>query len=800
MKSAPANKPHALALALMAALAGLAAPAVRAGEDGSAVASLDAGALDPAAALAQAAMAPQTLYLDIVLDGRVVRALVRFRREDGRLFVLPDELELAGLDLPPALPLDGEGRVALDAVPGLQVEYDQALQRVTLIPAAQLRPMQRLGYRRPGPVRAQRDHGLLLDWDAYARSFGGSRTLAVGSGLRWFGRFGTLEINGVSRFGDGGTDGWSRLDTTWSWSDPARMQTWSAGDVVSGGLGWSRPVRLGGVQWRRNFGVRPDLIVYPLPEFAGDATVPSSVELYVNNVRQYSREVDPGPFVINNFPRVVGSGQAVVVVTDALGRQTQTSVPLYVDYQRLAPGLSDFSIEAGVLRRGFGVDSTDYGNDLVASASWRRGLDDAVTIEAHGEVGPGLALAGAGFAWSPDTRFGVLTAAYAHSGGDSDGHQVDLGYQWFGQRMGFDLHARRASAGYRDLGTLDGGSLPLREQDRASLWFRVPHGSLSLSWLHYRDGRGFAGSDLDADVSSRVVSLGLSQSYKHFSLSASAFRDSRAGHGLSLSLSIPLGDDLHASLSADRGDDRTDVTASLRRSPPYAGGWGWQLQAGDDGDGQASARYRGGYGEVWVGVDRVAGRSGGFAQGNGSVVLMDGEVFASRRISDAFAVVSTNGVADVPILYENRVAGHTNDDGYLLLAELRGWQDNRVGIDPDGLPANLEVPAIERLVTPADHGGVRVEFALEPIRSAILVLHDADGEPVAAGTRVTRADGSQAIVGFGGELWLQDYVDGEMLRWTGEDRQCGAAAPRLPAGAVLPRLGPLLCEPGRKGP
>jgi hypothetical protein len=34
---------------------------------------------------------------------------------------------------------------------------------------------------------------------------------------------------------------------------------------------------------------------------------------------------------------------------------------------------------------------------------------------------------------------------------------------------------------------------------------------------------------------------------------------------------------------------------------------------------------------------------------------MDSQVFASRRISDAFAVVSTNGVADVPILYENRV-------------------------------------------------------------------------------------------------------------------------------------------------
>lgn len=794
-----AARPTALALALMAVFITLASVQARAATAaGGVMASLDNDPL----AQPEALQGTRTLYLDIVMDGRVVAALVRFSVDGERLSVAADELRALGLALPAGAVEDAEGRVALDTIPGLGVRYDPVLQQVELLPGAGLRQARQLGYRTPTPVAVTRDHGMALDWDVFARGIADSHTLSLGTGARWFGRFGTLEVNGVSRAGDGGGDAYARLDTRWSFSDPERMWTWSAGDVVSGGLGWSRPVRLGGVQWRRDFGVRPDLIVYPLPQFSADATLPSSVELFVNNVRQFGGQVDPGPFVLSDFPRVVGAGEALIVVTDALGRTTQTSVPLYVDYQRLAPGLSDFSLEAGVLRRGFGLDSSDYGDEPVASGSYRRGMRDDLTVELHGEAGPGLQLGGAGLAWSPLNRYGVVTASVAHSNGDGDGsgsgsgRQAAVGYQWFGQNAGFDVYAQRASAGYRDLGTLDGGTPPLRAQDRASLWFGIPRGSLSLTWLRYRD-RG----DFNPDgIASRTVSLGVNQTFgRYFAVSASAFDDDRAGHGFSLSLSIPLGGDFDASLSADHRRGDTDLSASLRRNAPYQGGWGWQAQVRDDGDGQLAGMYRGRAGEVTLGVDRIADRTGGFAQGNGSLVWMDGQTFTSRRISDAFAVVSTNGIADVPILYENRVAGSTNAEGYLLLAELRGWQRNRIAIDPDGLGANLDVPAIERLITPADQSGVRVRFGLEPVRSATVLLHDADGKPVAAGTRVQRADGSAAIVGFEGELWLERYIDDERLRWTRTGVDCAATMPPLPdpaqAGAPS-RLGPLSCNRG----
>ena len=778
LSSAARGRPSALVLAVAAVL-GAPGGMARAG----AAAGLDEPAPNRATALSAATHSEQVLYLDIVMDGRVVRPLARIVRIGERLLADPTALVEIGLVLPPSVPTDALGRVALDQVPGLRARYDQSLQQIVLTPELALRQRQDLGYRPPGPVSVRRDQGMVLDWDAYARAVDNQQTLALATAARWFGRLGSVQISGVSRAGDGGSDAYARLATTWSYSDPRRLWTWSAGDVVSGGLAWTRPVRLGGVQLRRNFGVRPDLIVYPLPQFSADATLPSAVELFVNNVRQYSDQVDAGPFVLSQFPRVVGAGQAVVVVTDALGRSTQTSVSLYVDYQRLAPGLTDFSLEAGVLRRGFGVDSNDYGQDPVASASWRRGLRNDFTVELHGETAAGLRVGGGGLAWSPLARFGVITANLTESRGDWRGRQHGVGYQWFGPEAGLDLYTQRASPGFRDLGTLDGGSPPLREQDRVSLWKSIPQGSLSLTWLRYRDHE---------DVPSRTISLGVNRSFGQVAFSANAFDDERAGRGVSLSLNVPLDIRHNSSYSVDHRPGNTDFTAAVRREAPYAGGWGWEAQARDSGDGQLSARWRGDVAEAWFGIDRVADRFGGFAQGNGSLVLMDGQGFASRRIGDAFAVVSTNGVPDVPILYENRVAGRTNDAGYLLLADLRGWQRNRLAIDPDALPASIEVDRIEQLVTPADRSGVQVKFALERVSSATVLLHDALGAVVEPGTRVRRADGGDAIVGFDGELWLERYLPGETLRWPSAAGACSVTAPvMVEAGG---RVGPLICK------
>ncbi|MFD2137447.1 hypothetical protein ACFSLT_23805 [Novosphingobium resinovorum] len=105
------------------------------------------------------------------------------------------------------------------------------------------------------------------------------------------------------------------------------MTTYEAGDLVTRTLPWSNAIRLGGVQVSRDFAVRPDVVTYPVPAFAGEAALPSSVQLFIDNHEAFGGSIQPGPFVMNPLPQINGAGQASIVVTDALGRQVATQVP-----------------------------------------------------------------------------------------------------------------------------------------------------------------------------------------------------------------------------------------------------------------------------------------------------------------------------------------------------------------------------------------------------------------------------------------------------------------------------------------
>jgi outer membrane usher protein len=735
----------------------------------------------------------QALYLEVFVGDQPTHLIAHLEWRGGRLSATAAELAELGVKVPDDAPRDAEGWIALDDLTGLGHRYDEPNQRLVLAVPISLRPEQRLGYGTPQAVDAERGHGLVLNYDAYARSLDASRTLAVGTSLRWFGRAGTLEATGVSRAGGEAATGYERLDTRWTYSDPKRMLTWTAGDLVGGTLAWTRGVRMGGVQLRRNFAVRPDLITFPVPRFAGQAAVPSTVELLVNGVEQFGAPINDGPFVLDAFPRLTGAGQATLVVRDALGRATRTTVSLYADSQRLAPGLTDFSVELGVRREGFGSGADAYGSDLVGSGSWRRGIVDALTLEAHGEFAPDLRLAGIGAVWSPARRFGLVTASVARSehAGQS-GTQATIGYQWVGPRFGFDLFSQHASRDYVDLGTVElapeNAEHLVVAQQRASFWLPLRRGNVALSVLRTRQVDG-----------SRDGLRTLSWSYslpRNVSASLSAFASDDAGHGVGISLSVPIGA-IDTTLSVDRVDGRTQAVASVRRTAPWEGGWGWDAEAGDQGGGfaQASANVRGRYGEAWFGVDHRAHVTGAFAQASGALAFVGGHGFAGRRIDDAFAVVSTQGVPGVPVLYQNRRYGVTDHRGLLLVPGLLGWQRNRLAVDPDALGADYRLGVLEQERVPAEGTGLRVDFAVARLHPALVALRDADGKPLAAGLEGHLGD-AVVLVGLDGEAYVENATPGAVLTVPMAAGTCRYTLPASVAGnnEPMPRLGPLSCE------
>lgn len=759
------------------------------------------------------------LYLEVVLNQQPTGQLAHFNLRDGQLWASRATLQQFGF----ILPLAGADPMALNQLPGVVVNYDASRQQVAITTPLSLLALKtaELNATDDGEVpQATASPGVLLNYDLYGTADEHhSGNLSAYTEIRAFSGAGVLSNTALTQLSRLPGEGWRnqsvRLDTSWQTSFPEKLLTLRLGDTLTGSLNWSRATHIAGVQLSRNFDLQPYRVITPVPAFLGQATVPSAVDLYVNGIKQYSGNVAPGPFRLNSVPTINGSGNAQVVLTDALGRSTTIDFPFYTSGQLLQQGLSDWSTEFGVVRQDYGQNSFSYGHDPVASGTWRHGVSNGFTAQAHGEATAGLAAAGIGGSWLLGADAGVLSASLAGSSGHSTrGGQYNLGYQWRRGPFNFSIDSTRTRGDYRDVASRYGVPPP-SITERALIGMSTSHlGSFSLSYLHLR----YAGNpglpspvafgptqgnfDYIASQDSRYASAFWFRSFAHsisVNFGANQNLDDHRDRSLFLGFSMSLDNRTQLSASAQRDRGRDSFTVSADHAVPSEGGFGWRAQGrsgNNQSGGLAEIGYRGDYGQINTGVNAFGDSRYAYASGNGALVWMGGGLFASRRIDDAFAVVSTDGVADVPVKLENRVIGRTNHAGMLLVTPLNAWQKNQVAIDPMDLPADVQIDHVKTIATPSDRAGTLVRFGITPMRAASIILHDAAGKPVPVGSpahlRGQKDTGS--LVGFDGAVYLDTLSAHNTVEVTTHTGICRASFDYHKQGDTIPEIGPLLCR------
>jgi len=241
-------------------------------------------------------------------------------------------------------------------------------------------------------------------------------------------------------------DRFIRLDTNYTLDQPEKLTTLRLGDAISRpATTLGRPVRFAGIQYGTNFRVQPGLITAPLASLSGQAAVPSMVDLYINNVLQSSQAVPPGPFSITTPPMIAGDGEIVMKIRDISGREELISGRFYSTPYLLAPGLSEFSFEAGTLRNNYGLPEDRY-SSLFSSASYRRGITEKFTAEfgAQGSTdGPKNILA-SGIRLVPS--IGLFNLAVGMSNSESGmGSQFAAGFERRSGPMSVSLRTEHAN-------------------------------------------------------------------------------------------------------------------------------------------------------------------------------------------------------------------------------------------------------------------------------------------------------------------------------------------------------------------
>ncbi|MBI2717901.1 MAG: fimbrial biogenesis outer membrane usher protein [Rhizobiales bacterium] len=749
---------------------------------------------------------PVSLQLEVRLNGYPANVIAAFALlPDGQLASARSELTDIGILVPGDGPPDE--LIRLNSIAGVTYVYDEAAQSIAIeLPDGSRAAKTIDGAGKGDLLMPASSTGAVVNYTAHGSAnynIPNSTTAVDGANLsldaRAFSRFGALRQTGIV-----GTTTFSdftalRLDTNWTWSDPGSLRTYQLGDIISGGLAWTRPIRMGGIQVRRNFGLRPDLITMPLPQIDGSAEVPSTVKVFVGGIETYSSDVSPGPFRIENLPVYTSSGTARVVLTDATGREIDSEQEFFTSPDLLKKDLYDFSLEAGVARTGFGSESFGYDN-AAAAASLRYGLADMMTAEFHAEAQRDLIDVGVGSLVSAG-RFGLFNAAIAASDYKGDtGLFVHAGWEARFGRLGLNLSTSRAFGDFNDL-----AAVTARPTSNDSLWSGVPR-ALDQIGVNYGFPELKAGigvnfvHQLAADGKrSLIVSGSYTQSFGHnLTAYVSGFSDfGRArDYGAFAGFSMPLGDVSISAGIATAGKSWTAVAEATKTSDGTPGSYGWTVA-----DGEGNTSYSAAGASYQTSNARLEGRiieRGGAVNANvaidGAVVAANGGLLLGNHIADSFAVIDA-GAPGVKVEYENRYAGTTGGDGKLLLPQLRSFERNKIAINVNDLPLAAVAPQAEVEIVPRELSGVVVDFGVKTDQTAaLLTLKDGDGKDLTPGATVSLAGSPETFtMGYDGQVYLTGVGPQNDVTVTDGPRTCQVHFAFKPEASGQASIGPLPC-------
>lgn len=757
----------------------------------------------------------QTVHLEVFINDWSTGLITRFVDiGDGTLLANADELCRTGIR--PII--DGrrqQGDILVNDIDGVVFDLDQVAQ--TIYFTADLESCSpRVIEASPQPRDLLPDEissglGLVLNYNLDAevtRSHGLSRRIAGDFDARFFMPLGTLNHGFALTQSSGEGRRYRRLNTYWRTALPNRASQIQIGDLTTRGPGWSRPVRLGGVQIERNFEMRPDLVTIALPSYEGSAAVPSTVEVYADSLRRFSADVPYGPFRLQDLPFSTGTTDAEIVLRDITGRETRVARSFFVTSELMRPGLVDYSVALGTPRLGIGTATDRYEGGYFGVGTMRFGATEWLTLEAHSEIGRNLRLGGVGATFRVGMS-GTASASLAHSRSEiGSGSLAEVSTRLRFGRLRASGRVMRSWGDYADIARLTALTAnasassghappePLSAINQLSLALAPLQPGDGTSSLFYSDTRRIGGE--------REHSLGLSYTRQVFerstlSLSAIATRGDSSNAMVSLGLHVPLGRNRSSGTRIDNRSGRLRG-ASYVQSWPEGGqeGWHWRAQVVGDTQSEVSARAqrRSQHGRLELAA-RHSNTSQSLRVGaRGAVAIAGGGVFMADRIEDSFAVVNA-GAPGIEVRHENRPVGLTGSTGRLLVPGLRSYQRNILSISPDSLPLDADIPRTREIVRPAQRSGVVLDFGIDPAPATALVeLIDATGAPVAVGMPVVLSrTGERYLVGYDGLVFLRGLeARNELVVHFPDLSTCRASFDYARLPGTIPQIEGVLCE------
>ena len=720
---------------------------------------------------------------------------VVLRGEANEVWLRGEDFARLHLKRPATTPLvvGGHQYCSIAAIDHSRIEIDERSQHASLTVPTSAFEATRLHTTSAGAAAiTPAEPGAFLNYQFSGQRVAGDTSGGALAELGIFAAPGVFTNSGIERTAEGISQG-VRLDSTFTHDFTGRLETLTLGDAISDPGSWGSAVRFAGIHWGTNFGIRPDLITTPLLTAGGTAVVPSTVDVLVNGQRVSSQQVPAGPFIIDRLPVVTGAGDVRLIVRNALGQEQTITEPFYSGPSLLAAGLSQYAVDVGVARENYTLTSFDYGG-AVASASYRRGLTDWLTLEGHGEMQSGDAHALGLDLASRAGSWGIASVTLAEGGaGQESGLLSGFSLEHRGARLSLLLSTLYATDGFHRIGDSAPGVIPFKARNLAQLGVNLSHsGSLTVAWVG-QTYRGSAAQNVTSvSYNTRIGASGW------LSLTGTRTSGAQPTNGVYLNYTMALAQRRTLSTDAVAGDapgqPRHEVLMTLAQNAPIGPGDGWRIGAATSGDYDASWQHGSEDLDLQLEAARNTGGSGQRGLLRGAVTWLDGDLRPARTVAGSFAVVDVGGLPDVPVYLENQLVARTDESGRAVLHDLRSYEPNRVSIAPDDLPLETSIDGDRIVLAPPYRSGVVARFPITRSRGGTFRLVTPSGESLPAGA-IVRFNGGTFPVALDGLTYVNTLDHGTEGEASWGETRCRFRVPPPPQNDPLPDMGTIVCRP-----
>lgn len=485
-------------------------------------------------------------------------------------------------------------------------------------------------------------------------------------------------------------NGFSLIDAYREQYFPSSLTVLRLGTASTGYNSLINSIPFVGLQYRKDYTLDPNHLSNPYLSVNGTANTKSIADLYINSRQIGSIPINAGPYTFSNLTAgQTSANQVEVVLKDMNGNILSVqNVSLIGEPYNLRKGENNYDYDLGLVRNGYG--GLGY---YVADGTYAYGITNNLTVEGHAEATQG------------QTRIsGNITYA------------TPIGTFQYGAAIGKGEHLQKFQDNYQN-GNLYGNvsiirssnfhifgntSLFIPNQTLLTVGYDFFNTSVGLSVVKY-------GYQQEKDV------LTLSRNFYNTNVSLSLTKQGN-DKTIFLMLNIPLGSnssDWRSNSSYTNSSSQgTTTDLNLSRTGGQYNDWNTGLDYQTTNSNHSingTFQYNSQYGQASFNGYSSASSNQYTLDYTGSLVFDHG-IIPSQSIYQGYALVSTNGTADIPVSVNNQELAKTNSDGYAIVPNTYSNMDNNIAVITKDLPPNIEVDDSAYDVSPQKYFKAEVNF------------------------------------------------------------------------------------------